>query len=142
MQKMIESLTKLAEDLTARVDSLEKENQKLRSLAKEASAAKTETVEVPKAGESVIQNTCDRLVEVGAITEAQVPQAKMAYMNDPEAAFRTIQAILDAQIQAKSASALEDVDLSGGRLIHGAQDTGNSAYADSMERMERILGLK
>lgn len=138
MDSNVEKLTKLAEELTDRVDALEKENAQLKAQAKQASVPQVTTA--PVVSEQVAADTCDRLLKAGGITQEQVAQTKEAFLKDPEAVHRTLQVILDGQTQMKQANASETVDLSGGRLVDG-EALRKDAQADCLDRMSQILSM-
>lgn len=138
MDSNVEKLTKLAEELTDRVDALEKENAQLKAQAKQASVPVA--APAPVVSEKVASETCERLVKAGGITQEQVAQTKEAFLKDPEAVHRTLQVVLDGQTQVKQANASETIDLSGGRLVDG-DALRKDAQADCLERMSQILEM-
>lgn len=133
-------LAKLAEDLTNRVEFLEKENAELRKSVQEKTASQQVIKVGPVVSDEVAQATCDALVKAGALTEDQVAETKRAFIEDAEAAHRTICGILDAQAQTKSASDTSDVNLNGGTLVAGSV-LSKTAEEDCLDRMQSILGM-
>ena len=79
MNPDVYNLTKLAEELTDRVDFLEKENAGLRAQSKQASKAPAS----PVVSEKVAQATCEALVKAGALNQDQVQPVCQAFMRDP-----------------------------------------------------------
>lgn len=142
MNTQIEALTKLAEDLTNRVASLETENNGLRAALLEQSSNVKQASATPSVSVSVALSTCEKLVGIGAITETQVEQVKQAFLTDPSAVHRALCGIIDAQTQAKSASTEAcSAGLDGGTLVSG---TGvvSADVADKYGTVERILGMQ
>ena len=134
-----DALVKLASELTDRVDELEKENAALRQQAAQVKQAAA-PVTTPVVSEETAAATCDALCKAGALKEEQLKQAKEAYMKDPEAAHRTIQGLLDAMANKKTAAETKDVDLSGGNLVSGK--VASRSHEDScLDRMQAILGM-
>jgi hypothetical protein len=133
-------LAKLASDLTDRVEALEKENAELRKEVQAKTASQQVVQVAPVISDEVAQATCDALVKAGALNEDQVEQTKKAFIEDPEAAHRTICGILDAQAQSKRASEDSEADLSGGKLVTGSM-LSKSAEEDCLDRMQSILGM-
>lgn len=133
-------LAKLASDLTDRVEFLEKENAELRKSVQEKTASQQVLKVAPVVSDEVAQATCDALVKAGALNEDQVLETKQAFLDDPEAAHRTICGILDAQAQSKSASESDTMDLKGGTLVTGSV-LSKSAEEDCLDRMQSILGM-
>ena len=137
MGDTVNALTKLAEELTARVDELEKENATLKAttadMRKQASAEKP-----PVVSAEVADSTLSLLVKTGALNEDQIGDSRKILMSDPEAAHRVLQRILDAQLQTKTASE-DQSELYGGRLAGGS---GIQSPEDAcLDRMMRILGM-
>ena len=135
---MIGSLTKLAEDLTDRVDELEKENAGLRVLSRQALEQVKEASAAPAASSEAIEETLDALCKAGALEESQRDDSRRILSEDPDAVHRILRRVLDAQGQAKEASAEEAPDLSGGRLV-SAPAKGKE---ECMDRMMAILGMR
>lgn len=133
-------LAKLASDLTDRVEFLEKENAALRKEVQEKTASQQVIKVAPVVSDEVAQATCDALVKAGALNEDQVELTKKAFLEDAEAAHRTICGILDAHAQSKRASEDNDADLSGGKLVSGTM-LSKSAEEDCLDRMQNILGM-
>lgn len=137
-----EALSKLASDLTDRVAFLEQENAQLRDrvTAGETAHKPVQTPVVKTASLEEIDKACQALVRVGALAPDQIELSKKAFQDDPDAAFRTICGILDAQAQTKSASDASHLDLRGGELVTGAIRAQQSVQEDCIERMCSILG--
>ncbi len=138
MNTPYDTLVKLAEELTNRVDSLEQENHQLKLQSKEASAvvqAKASVVD-----SEVAQATCLSLVKFGALNVDQMGAAKEIFMRDPNAAHRTICSIIDATTQVKNASEATEQNLAGGSLVGGKIEQVPSSGA-CLARMEAILGM-
>lgn len=137
------ALTKLAEDLTNRVDELEKENATLKAAletSKQEALAKkaSEEPKVAQVSEATVDKTVAGLVKAGALEPDQAGESRKVFLTDPEAAHRVIQQMLDSQLQQKTASA--DDDLYGGRLV-GNSPT-QSAETACIDRMMLLLGMK
>ena len=126
MGSMIEELINYASDL-------EKENAKLQEQCKTASAA-------PVVSAECVADTCKALKDAGMISEDQVEQSKQAFLSDPEAIHRVAQKIVNASAQEKTASA--EADLNGGTLVTGAAAPVKDRYAESMDRIQAILGIR
>ena len=141
MSETIDALTKLAQDLTDRVDELSKENDSLKKeldsqkeLAKKASAPVA-----PKVSEQVVDATLDALVKAGALQEDQRGESRKVMLEDMEAPHRILQRFLDAQGQAKVAAASDTENVSGGTLANATKtEEDNSAVLD---RMMQILNM-
>ena len=141
MSETIDALTKLAQDLTDRVDELSKENESLKKeldsqkeLAKKASAPVA-----PKVSEQVVDATLDALVKAGALQEDQRGESRKVMLEDMEAPHRILQRFLDAQGQAKVAAASDTENVSGGTLANATKtEEDNSAVLD---RMMQILNM-
>lgn len=107
------------------MDELADDNDRLRAVnaalnarleaASAQQARKEEEVQVKTASASTVDVTCAKLIAGGLITPDQMCQTKQAFLEDPDAAHRVIQAILDQQEQFKSA-ALSD-SLRGGHVV-------------------------
>lgn len=69
-------LTKLAEDLTNRVEYLEKENAMLRRSVQAKTASQQVLKVNPVVSDEVAQATCNALVKAGALNEDQSEYAK------------------------------------------------------------------
>ena len=137
------SLIKLATELTDRVDALERENAALKVQVKQASnVAPAVTAKFsPVVSAEIADATCAALKKAGALSDDQVTQVKYAFMRDPEAAHRTIQGLIDAMANTKTASETKSIDLNGGSLVAGQMRT-NTAGEACLDKMERILGMK
>lgn len=141
MEANTEQLTKLAQELIERVDSLEQENktlkEQLNSQVKQASAkAEAAPVVVP---DYMIDATIAKLVKVGSLTEDQIPQSKEVFHNDLTAPHRLLQHFLDAQLQAKTAAAEADGNITGGTLVSN-QEGKADPRRECQKRMAAILG--
>ena len=140
MNDTIEALTKLANELTDRVDALEKENDALRGtaaqLAKQASEAPAPAAEAPKVSDGMVDDTLSALLKVGALNADQLKESRQLLTTDPEAPFRLLRGLLDAQLQAKTAS---DESVSGGFLAGSASK--RDASEDCLDRMIKILDV-
>lgn len=140
MNDTIEALTKLANELTDRVDALEKENDALRGtaaqLAKQASEAQAPAAEAPKVSDGMVDDTLSALLKVGALNADQLKESRQLLITDPEAPFRLLRGLLDAQLQAKTAS---DESVSGGFLAGAASK--RDASEDCLDRMIKILDV-
>ena len=135
MDKALEQMTKLANELCDKLEAAETENQSLRAqLAQTKTASETPAV-APCASAEVVQATCDALVKAGRLEADQVELCKEAFLKDPDAAHRTIVQLLNAPAQEKTAHVEEDV--SGGKLVNGV----TAAPEDKHAAMFKILGL-
>ena len=134
----VEALTKLTEELTNRVDELEKENAELKKTASEkpAEPVKTEASSVVSA--SVVEATLDALHKVGMLQDDQMDESRRILSSDAEAPHRILQKILDAQSQTKVAS---EENISGGTLVGGPDQLKRDPMDDCFDRMERILKM-
>lgn len=144
MDGTIERLTKLAQDLTDRVDELANENARLSKALEEKSAELTkkaaEQKPSPMVSEQVVDATLDALVKAGALSEDQREESRGIMLADMEAPHRILQRFLDAQGQAKTASKQDIDNVSGGKL---ADDTRQTKESDSavLDRMMAILHM-
>ena len=129
----LDKMGALIEELIGYAASLEKENAKLQEQCKTASAA-------PVVSAECVAETCEALKASGMISEDQVEQSKQAFLSDPEAIYRVAQKIINAPAQEKTASA--DADLNGGTLVTGAAAPAKDRYAESMDRIQAILGIR
>lgn len=138
MNDTIEALTKLANELTDRVDALERENAELRSrnadMAKQAAETPAHAEPSPKVSDGLVDDALSALLKVGALNADQLKESRQILTTDPEAPFRLLTGLLDAQIQAKTAS---DDTLAGGTLAGNALKRG--AGEDCLDRMIQIL---
>jgi len=142
MNDTVTALTKLAEDLTSRVDELEKENASLRaelSTNQKKQASVQQEAVVTGVPAEVVEATLNSMLKAGALTEDQLEESRKCLMNDATAPHRVLQHFLDAQIQAKTASTDSD-NLAGGKLS-GAIEPKQSAQDACLDRMSRILGM-
>ena len=111
-------IASLMEELADDNDRLRAVNAELNARLEAASAQqvrKEEEVQVKTASASAVDVTCAKLIAGGFITPEQMCQTKQAFLEDPDASHRVIQAILDQQEQFKSA-ALSD-SLRGGHVV-------------------------
>ena len=140
MNDTIEALTKLANELTDRVDALEKENEALRGtaaeLAKKAAEEPVPATEPAKVSDGMVDDTLSALLKVGALNADQLKESRQLLTTDPEAPFRLLRGLLDAQLQAKTAS---DESVSGGFLAGAASK--RDASEDCLDRMIKILDV-
>ena len=115
MTPEMEKLAAVANKALDYAESLEK-----RPLAKTASA-------------KTVADTVDKLIKVGAFSEEQRARATQLFMDDPNAAFRCIDSILDGQALGKKAAE----DLSVGRIV----DADNTAAREdrTLSRMRAHL---
>ena len=138
MDEALEKMTKLANGLCDQLEKVEAENELLKTRLAEqlkiASEAEPQQV-VKTASADVVQATCDALVKAGSISADQVEDCKKAFIEDPEAAHRTLVEILNAPAQEKTASV--EADLSGGTLVSGTTQDSQ----DKMASVYQILGL-
>lgn len=133
----VEALAKLTQELTDRVDELEKENAELKKTAAEkpVEPAKPEVASVVSA--STVEETLNALHKVGMLTDDQMDESRKILLSDAEAPHRILQKILDAQSQTKVAS---EENISGGTLIGSSQEK-RDPMEDCFDRMERILNM-
>ena len=112
-------IASLMEELADDNDRLRAVNAELNARLEAASAQQArkeeEEVQVKTASASAVDVTCAKLIAGGLITPDQMCQTKQAFLEDPDASHRVIQAILDQQEQFKSA-ALSD-SLRGGHVV-------------------------
>lgn len=112
-------IASLMEELADDNDRLRSVNAALNARLEAASAQQArkpeEEVQVKTASASAVDVTCAKLIAGGLITPDQMCQTKQAFLEDPDASHRVIQAILDQQEQFKSA-ALSD-SLRGGHVV-------------------------
>ena len=129
-------IASLMEELADDNDRLRSVNAALNARLEAASAQQArkpeEEVQVKTASASAVDVTCAKLIAGGLITPDQMCQTKQAFLEDPDASHRVIQAILDQQEQFKSA-ALSD-SLRGGHVVDaragkpGADEDDERAY--------------
>lgn len=145
MDDAIDKLTKLATELTDRVDVLEKENSALRTqLECQTKQASEKAAVAPAVSEAVVDATLDALVKAGSLNEDQRAESRGILLHDMEAPHKLLQHFLDAQIQTKTASVEDDENVSGGRIVSNSKNRINSkeqAEADCLDRMVRILKM-
>lgn len=139
--RTIAALTELANELTERVDVLEKDNQQLRKAASEQTTQAPAAASAPQVPEAVIEDTVNAMHKAGAIAASQVEASKQIMSSDPTAAYRVIQRLLDVQRQVKTAGACDRDSVSGGRLADcsGADDDPQAACLDRMMSILRIF---
>lgn len=144
MNETIENLTKLAQELTDRVDELSAENARLSTALKEKEQELTkkaaEQTPSPVVSEQIVDATLSALVKIGALNEDQREESKRVFMTDMEAPHRLLQRFIDAQSQTKAAAAQDTENVSGGKL---ADDTRQSEESDGavLDRMMSILHM-
>lgn len=129
MAALTEELAGYAEKLENQVAELQARISELDKQASEKTAASEETVE----------KVCSALVDAGCIEAGQVFQTKQAFLTDPEAIYRVVPKVLEAQ--TKKAAVEPEVDLNGGTLVGAHSQPKEDAFASSMERMQSILGI-
>lgn len=144
--RTITALTSLAEELTARVDHLEHDNEELRKIATEQadllSIASKRAQDVRKSvSADVVNSTVNALHKAGALASSQLDASRKILSEDPAAAHRIIHHLLDVQGQMKAASANDTDDITGGRLAGcaGASDDPQAACLDRMMSILRIF---
>lgn len=141
-----EGLSKLAAELIDRVDSLEAERAGLmdRVIALEAERAemdKRASEAKPVVGESAVDTAVACLVKAGALEPGEAPKARAAMLADPESLYRVLPEIVDAQAQAKTASAADALRLRGGEVASGQPARAASSVDESLDRALRMLRL-
>lgn len=142
-----EGLSKLAAELIDRVDSLEAERAGLmdRVIALEAERAemdKRASEAKPAVGEAAVDTAVACLVKAGALEPGEAPKARAAMLADPESLYRVLPEIVDAQAQAKTASAAADaLRLRGGEVAAGQPARAASSVDESLDRALRMLRL-
>ena len=127
MDKALEQMTKLANELCDKLEAAEAENKSLKEQLEQQTKSASEVPAAPVASEEVVQKTCEALVKAGRLEADQVELCKEAFLKDPDAAHRTIVQLLNAPAQEKTAHVEEDV--SGGKLVTGAPATEVDKYA-------------
>ena len=135
MDKALEQMTKLANELCDKLEAAEAENKSLKEQLTQIKTASVAPAVAPCASAEVVQATCDALVKAGRLEADQVELCKEAFLKDPDAAHRTIVQLLNAPAQEKTAHVEEDV--SGGKLVNGV----TAANEDKHAAMFKILGL-
>lgn len=134
----IDALTKLATELTDRVDQLEHENAELKS-SLDTAKAQVKTASEQKPGMSVSEQTVDAtlaaLLKTGSLNQDQIAESKKILMSDAEAPHRILQKLLEVQSQNKIAS--DKNNINGGTLAYC--DTKRDHEDDCMDRMMSIL---
>lgn len=145
MATTIEALTKLAEDLTNRVDELSSENDSLKKALdeqKDLNKKAAEQTVVQHASESIVDETLDKLIKIGALTEEQRAESRKTLLTDADAPYRVLQRFIDAQNQVKSAADASDKDnISGGQLVGSDKDTQQPSDNEVLDRMMQILHI-
>lgn len=144
MGSNMDALTKLASELTDRVEELEKQNEQLCAENKTLKEAQVKQAAAAVVSEEVAAKTCELLVKAGSIQPDQVEATKQAFLHDPEAAHRTIEGFVDALAQAKTAagSTEQEVDdVSGGRLATPLSGQNKTAEENCLDRMAQILNM-
>ena len=141
-----EGLSKLAAELIDRVDSLEAERAGLmdRVIALEAERAemdKRASEAKPAVGEAAVATAVACLVKAGALEPGEAPKARAAMLADPESLYRVLPEIVDAQAQAKTASAADALRLRGGEVASGQPARAASSVDESLDRALRMLRL-
>lgn len=141
-----EGLSKLAAELIDRVDSLEAERVGLmdRVIALEAERAemdKRASEAKPAVGEAAVDTAVACLVKAGALEPGEAPKARAAMLADPESLYRVLPEIVDAQAQAKTASAADALRLRGGEVASGQPARAASSVDESLDRALRMLRL-
>ena len=141
-----EGLSKLAAELIDRVDSLEAERAGLmdRVIAMEAERAemdKRASEAKPAVGEAAVDTAVACLVKAGALEPGEAPKARAAMLADPESLYRVLPEIVDAQAQAKTASAADALRLRGGEVASGQPARAASSVDESLDRALRMLRL-
>ena len=141
-----EGLSKLAAELIDRVDSLEAERAGLmdRVIALEAERAemdKRASEATPAVGEAAVDTAVACLVKAGALEPGEAPKARAAMLADPESLYRVLPEIVDAQAQAKTASAADALRLRGGEVASGQPARAASSVDESLDRALRMLRL-
>lgn len=141
-----EGLSKLASELIDRVDSLEAERAGLmdRVIALEAERAemdKRASEAKPAVGEAAVDTAVACLVKAGALEPGEAPKARAAMLADPESLYRVLPEIVDAQAQAKTASAADALRLRGGEVASGQPARAASSVDESLDRALRMLRL-
>ena len=141
-----EGLSKLAAELIDRVDSLEAERAGLmdRVIALEAARAemdKRASEAKPAVGEAAVDTAVACLVKAGALEPGEAPKARAAMLADPESLYRVLPEIVDAQAQAKTASAADALRLRGGEVASGQPARAASSVDESLDRALRMLRL-
>ena len=141
-----EGLSKLAAELIDRVASLEAERAGLmdRVIALEAERAemdKRASEAKPAVGEAAVDTAVACLVKAGALEPGEAPKARAAMLADPESLYRVLPEIVDAQAQAKTASAADALRLRGGEVASGQPARAASSVDESLDRALRMLRL-
>lgn len=144
MDSNMDALTKLASELTDRVEALEKQNAQLCSENKALKESQMKQAAATVVSEEIAAKTCELLVKAGSIQQDQVEATKQAFLHDPEAAHRTIEGFVDALTQEKTASSSEEQeadDVSGGRLAAPLSGQEKTAEENCLDRMTQILNM-
>ena len=135
MVSNVQALGDLAQELIDKVDHLEQENARLRAMPKQASVVH----DAPVVDEETAHITCDKLVNANLIAPEQASQTKQAFLTDPFAVHRALQALLDAQAQTKTASVESVSNVNGGVLVE--QTVTTTVVEDHLENLQKILGI-
>lgn len=135
MVSNVQALGDLAQELIDKVDQLEQENAQLRAMPKQASVVH----DAPVVDEETAHITCDKLVNANLIAPEQASQTKQAFLTDPFAVHRALQALLDAQAQTKTASVESVSNVNGGVLVD--QTVTTTVVEDHLENLQKILGI-
>jgi len=139
----IQSLTKLAQELTDRVDELQQANDSLKQQIadKEATVKQaSEQTVVRHASEELVDKTLDSLIKLGALNEDQRAESRVHLLEDPDAPYRILQKFIDVQSQVKQAA--QDTDnVSGGQLVNQTASTKQDSDSEVYDRMMQILHM-
>lgn len=143
MDTSIEAFAKLAQELTDRVDSLEKENAELKKTAAAAAEQVKQASEQKKDAEvvsrAVVDATLDALVKCGGLNLNEVDKSREIMLRDAEAPHRILQKFLDAERQEKTASDTDNV--TGGTLMGSTSNKKDTARDACLDRMASLLGM-
>lgn len=147
MDSTTDALVQLVEELTARVDQLERENTALRS---ELDTAAQALAEIPEAGaceeravvvpEEVADKTAEALHKAGALRDDQLAEGRNILLTDAQAPHRLLCGLLNGCVQVKTASTEHTGDVYGGRLASPSA-TKTDAQTDCLERMAALLHM-
>lgn len=139
-----DALIKLASDLIDRVDTLEQENKVLKDTVDTLKTVKSDEESSDKSNVDLqeVDSTCNKLVDVGYIPETKIDITKQAFLCDPNAAYKTIRFIIDAQTNTKQASINKYDNISGGTLVEpiNTKNSINDTY-DLISRLQSILNI-
>lgn len=147
MDSTTDALVQLVEELTARVDQLERENESLRSEldsaaqalaeAPDASACEDKAEVVP---EEVADKTVEALHKAGALSDDQLAEGRNILLTDAQAPHRLLCGLLNGGFQVKTASAESVGDVYGGRLANPSAPK-TDAQSDCLDRMAALLHM-